>query len=167
MGADRFRYAEPAVDNGTPALFTCFGTFEASMHAYGLGFQLVMDARDPSTGPPVRQPSGGMPSGEFDGALPPREFPGEQPWPVRGESGQGVSGQGGPVQGGPVQGGPGPGQEAFPHRQPTLRPPRLGGGRHRRRVPASLPQSAPALILAAPGRATDISAGAVGELASI
>jgi hypothetical protein len=107
------------------------------MHAYGLGFRLVMDARDPSTGPPARQPSDGMPSGPQ-----PAPQPASQPGPSRGEG-------------------------AFPIRQPTMRPPRLGSGRHRRPVPSSLPQSAPALVLGVPGRSTDISAGAVGELASI
>jgi hypothetical protein len=52
-------------------------------------------------------------------------------------------------------------------RQPTMRPPRPGGGRHRRAVPASLPQSAPALVLGVPGRDTDLSAGPVGELAAV
>src|ERR1700727_837254 len=36
-----------------------------------------------------------------------------------------------------------------------------------RRGPASLPQSAPALVLGVPGRDTDLSAGAVGELAAV
>ena len=56
--------------------------------------------------------------------------------------------------------------EAFPVRQPAFRPPRPGG-RHRRAVPASLPQTAPALILAAPGLDTDLGSGPVGELATI
>ena len=61
-----------------------------------------------------------------------------------------VSSRGGPERG-----------EAFPVRQPTMRPPRrTEGGRHRRAVPASLPQSAPALILAVPGRDVDLSSGA-------
>ena len=55
------------------------------------------------------------------------------------------------------------GQEAFPVRQPTARPPRPSGGRHRRAVPASLPQSAPALVLAVPGRDTDLTAGPAGR----
>ncbi|HEX9041746.1 MAG TPA: hypothetical protein VF838_12075 [Trebonia sp.] len=59
------------------------------------------------------------------------------------------------------------GGEAFPVRQPAMRPPRPGGGRHRRPVPASLPQSAPALVLGVPGRDTDLSAGPVGELAAV
>ena len=58
MGADRFRYAEPAVDNGTPALFTCFGTFEASMHAYGLAID-VDTVENPyiQPGQPIDPPS--------------------------------------------------------------------------------------------------------------
>lgn len=58
------------------------------------------------------------------------------------------------------------GGAAFPVRQPTMRPPRMSG-RHRRPVPASLPQSAPALILAVPGRDTDLSSGPVAELAAV
>ena len=58
--------------------------------------------------------------------------------------------------------------EAFPMRQPTVRPPRrTEGGRHRRPVPASLPQSAPALVLAVPGRDTDLSIGPAAELAAV
>ena len=47
-----------------------------------------------------------------------------------------------------------------------VRPPRPAG-RHRRPVPASLPQSAPALVLAVPGSDTDLTSGAVGELAAV
>jgi len=58
--------------------------------------------------------------------------------------------------------------EAFPVRQPTMRPPRrTEGGRHRRAVPASLPQSAPALVLAVPGKDTDLSSGPAAELAAV
>src|SRR5690242_3439629 len=58
--------------------------------------------------------------------------------------------------------------EAFPTRQPTMRPPRrTEGGRHRRPVPVSLPQSAPALVLAVPGRDTDLSVGPAAELAAV
>jgi hypothetical protein len=63
--------------------------------------------------------------------------------------------------------GPDRRQEAFPVRQPTMRPPRASGGRHRRAVPASLPQSAPALVLAVPGSNTDLTAGAAGELTAV
>ena len=59
------------------------------------------------------------------------------------------------------------GGEAFPVRQPTRLPPRPGGGRHRRPVPASLPQSAPALVLGVPGRDADLSSGPVAELAAV
>jgi len=47
-----------------------------------------------------------------------------------------------------------------------VRPPRPAG-RHRRPVPASLPQSAPALVLAVPGTDTDLTSGPVGELAAV
>jgi hypothetical protein len=58
--------------------------------------------------------------------------------------------------------------EAFPTRQPSFRPPRrTEGGRHRRPVPASLPQSAPALVLGVPGRGTELTAGPVAELATV
>ena len=57
--------------------------------------------------------------------------------------------------------------EAFPVRQPTMRPPRPGGGRHRRPVPAMLPQSAPALVLAVPGQDTDLGVGPAAELAAV
>jgi hypothetical protein len=60
------------------------------------------------------------------------------------------------------------GGQAFPTRQPTVRlPRRTEGGRHRRPVPASLPQSAPALVLAVPGRDTDLSVGPAAELAAV
>ena len=58
------------------------------------------------------------------------------------------------------------GQEAFPVRQPTANPLR-SSGRHRRAVPASLPQTAPALVLAVPGADTDLTSGPAGELTAI
>ncbi len=60
----------------------------------------------------------------------------------------------------------GQGQEAFPVRQPSARPLR-SSGRHRRAVPASLPQTAPALVLAVPGADTDLTSGPAGELTAI
>jgi hypothetical protein len=57
-------------------------------------------------------------------------------------------------------------REGMPSRQHVLRPPRPAG-RHRRPVPASLPQSAPALVLAVPGSETDLTSGSVGELAAV
>jgi hypothetical protein len=54
----------------------------------------------------------------------------------------------------------------MPSRPPVVRPPRPAG-RHRRPVPASLPQSAPALVLAVPGSDTDLTSGPVSELAAI
>ena len=59
-----------------------------------------------------------------------------------------------------------PGRQAMPSRQSAMRPPRPAG-RHRRAVPASLPQSAPALVLAVPGSDTDLTSGPVGELAAV
>jgi hypothetical protein len=59
-----------------------------------------------------------------------------------------------------------PVHQAMPSRQLAARPPRPAG-RHRRPVPVSLPQSAPALVLAVPGSDTDLSAGPAGELAAI
>ena len=56
--------------------------------------------------------------------------------------------------------------EVFPTRQPAFRPPR-SGGRHRRAVPATLPQSAPALVLGVPGAETDLTAGPAAELAAV
>jgi hypothetical protein len=61
---------------------------------------------------------------------------------------------------------PARGPEVFPTRRPSFRPPRAGG-RHRRPVPAILPQSAPALILGVPGADTDLSAGPAAELATV
>ena len=58
------------------------------------------------------------------------------------------------------------GGEAFPVRQPSMRPPRPSG-RHRRAVPALLPQSAPALVLAVPGKDTNLSVGPAAELAAV
>jgi hypothetical protein len=51
-------------------------------------------------------------------------------------------------------------------RRPALRPPRPSG-RHRRPVPASLPEAAPALVLAVPGSDTDLTSGPVAELTAI
>jgi hypothetical protein len=47
-----------------------------------------------------------------------------------------------------------------------MRPPRPSG-RHRRPVPVSLPQTAPALVLAVPGSGTDLSTGPAAELAAV
>jgi hypothetical protein len=61
-----------------------------------------------------------------------------------------------------------PGGQMFPQRRPTHRPPSLRpGGRHRRDIPVSLSQDAPALVIAVPGAGTDLSAGSVGELLTI
>jgi hypothetical protein len=58
--------------------------------------------------------------------------------------------------------------ELFPQRRPASRPPSLRpGGRHRRDVPVSLSQDAPALVLAVPGARTDLTSGPVGDLLTI
>jgi len=65
---------------------------------------------------------------------------------------------------------PGPG---FPSRQPGSPPVRtqarlvVPGGRHRRPMPASLPEGAPALILAVPDAGHDGLAGATAEIATV
>jgi len=60
------------------------------------------------------------------------------------------------------------GNDLFPQRRPTRRPPTLHpGGRHRRDVPVSLPQDAPALVLAVPGVSTDLTSGTVGDLLTV
>jgi len=61
-----------------------------------------------------------------------------------------------------------PGGQMFPQRRPTHRPPSLQpGGRHRRDIPASLSQDAPALVIAVPGAGTDLTAGSVRDLLTI
>ncbi len=60
-----------------------------------------------------------------------------------------------------------PGRQVMASRQAMARPPGRPSGRHRRPVPASLPQSAPALVIAVPGSDVDLTAGAVGELAAV
>lgn len=62
-----------------------------------------------------------------------------------------------------------PSRPAMAVRPNVIRPPRppAGTGRHRRPVPASLPQSAPALVIAVPGTDTELSSGPVGELAAV
>jgi hypothetical protein len=58
--------------------------------------------------------------------------------------------------------------ELFPQRRPVSRPPSLRpGGRHRRDVPVSLSQDAPALVMAVPGAGTDLTSGSVGDLLTI
>jgi hypothetical protein len=58
--------------------------------------------------------------------------------------------------------------ELFPQRRPTNRPPSLRpGGRHRRDVPVSLPQDAPALVLAVPGPETDLDASPIADLLTV
>src|SRR5579864_247748 len=58
--------------------------------------------------------------------------------------------------------------QMFPQRRPTHRPPSLRpGGRHRRDIPVSLSQDAPALVIAVPGIGTELTSGPVGELMTI
>jgi len=122
----------------------------------------------------MRQPSDGMPSRHSGGALPTRHsMPG-----LPSGFGADSRARGPELPGrGPDRPGRGPelpprtmdpAVEAFPVRQPAMRPPRrTEGGRHRRPVPASLPQSAPALVLAVPGKDTDLSVGPAAELAAV
>lgn len=85
-----------------------------------LGFQIVTDVRDPSTGLPSRQ--------QLGAELPP--------------------------------------DVDLPSRQSAARPARPAG-RHRRAVPVSLPEAAPALVLAVPGNGADNLTGAAAELATV
>jgi hypothetical protein len=59
-----------------------------------------------------------------------------------------------------------PPAEVRRQRRSAMRPPRPSG-RHRRPVPASLPETAPALVLAVPGSDTDLASGPVAELTAI
>jgi len=59
-----------------------------------------------------------------------------------------------------------PSRQAYPRRQPVARPPRPAG-RHRRPVPASLPDTAPALVLAVPGTDADLTSSPVADLAAV
>jgi len=140
----------------------------------------VTDARDPSAGIPMRQPNDGVPSRPPGGPTSARQFTGDLPEtrPNAAAPGgfsdrdRGGFGDRGGYAGDRGYGGdlpaPARGQEAFPVRRPTMRPPRMtSGGRHRRAVPASLPQTAPALVLAVPGSDTDLTSGAAGELTAV
>jgi hypothetical protein len=145
--------------------------------------------RQPSDGVPSRQPGGPTSARQFTGDLPERHPNAAAPGGFSDRDRGGFSDRGG--YGGDRGGfssdrggfssdrGPGgdlparseetyPVREAFPVRRPTMRPPRTtSGGRHRRAVPASLPQSAPALVLAVPGSDTDLTSGAAGELTAV
>ena len=123
--------------------------------------------RQPSDGMPSRQPGGVSSAPPFSADLPDRRpsasaggtfdaFGGGNHLPARGPAG--------PSRG---DGQRAESQEAFPVRQPTARPLRTSSGRHRRAVPASLPQTAPALVLAVPGSATDLTSGPASELTAI
>src|ERR1700727_1358179 len=132
-----------------------------------LGFRLVTDARDPSAGIPMRKPSDGMPPRQPGGVSAARPsaaaLPDRRPTASAGGTFDAFGGGNLPARG---PSGPPP-QEAFPVRQPTARPMRPSGGRHRRGGPASLPQTAPALVLAVPGTDTDLTSGPAGELTAV
>jgi len=119
--------------------------------------------RQPGDGVPSRQPGGPPSARQFTGDLPDRH-PNAAASGGFGDRGgfgdQPARGQARGEEAFPVRG-------AFPVRQPTMRPPRSSGGRHRRAVPASLPQTAPALVLAVPGSDTDLTAGPAGELTAV
>jgi hypothetical protein len=99
--------------------------------------------RQPGEGMPSRQPGGALPSPQFTGDEAPR-------YPERDVPSEDF-----------------PRREVMPNRQPVNHPNRPPGGRHRRAVPNSLPQSAPALVLAVPGNDVDLSSGAAGEISAI
>jgi len=148
-------------------LFACFTTFEASKHEMRLGFRVVTDARDPLAGLSMRQPSDGMPSRLPGGALPSRQFTDDMP-PRYANGDQQPADFPRREPGNFSRREPTdfPRREAMPSRQPAY-PNRPSGGRHRRAVPNSLPQGAPALVLAVPGSDTDLTTGAAGEISAI
>jgi hypothetical protein len=114
----------------------------------------------------MRQPSDGMPSRLPGGALPSRPFTDDQP-PRYDEQPLRYSDDPHPrFSNGDQQPGAFPRRETMPSRQPVY-PNRPSGGRHRRAVPNSLPQGAPALVLAVPGSDTDLTTGAAGEISAI
>jgi hypothetical protein len=114
----------------------------------------------------MRQPSDGMPPRLPGGALPSRQFTDDQP-PRWDEQPPRYSDDPHPrYSNGDQQPGTFPRREAMPSRQPVY-PNRPSGGRHRRAVPNSLPQGAPALVLAVPGSDTDLTTGAAGEISAI
>jgi hypothetical protein len=129
--------------------------------------------RQPRDGMPPRQPGGVSSAPPFSPDLPDRrpnaraagsfDAFGGGDLPARGP----VRPDRRPAPAGPVRGEGQRGEaEAFPVRQPTANPLR-SSGRHRRAVPASLPQTAPALVLAVPGADTDLTSGPAGELTAI
>jgi hypothetical protein len=122
--------------------------------------------RQPSDGMPPRQPGGVSSAPPFSADLPDRHPKARATgsFDAFGGGNLPARGTGGPGRG---EGQRGEAQEAFPVRQPTARPMRTSSGRHRRAVPASLPQTAPALVLAVPGTDTDLTSGPAGELTAI
>jgi len=128
--------------------------------------------RQPSDGMPPRQPGGVSSTPPFSPDLPDRhpnargagsfDAFGGGDLPARGPARPARPAPAGPVRGEGQRGE----AEAFPVRQPTAHPLR-SSGRHRRAVPASLPQTAPALVLAVPGADTDLTSGPAGELTAI
>jgi hypothetical protein len=125
--------------------------------------------RQPSDGMPPRQPGGVSSAPPFSPDLPDRH-PNARAKGTFDAFGGGDLPARGPARPAPAGPARGEGQrgeaEAFPVRQPTANPLR-SSGRHRRAVPASLPQTAPALVLAVPGADTDLTSGPAGELTAI
>lgn len=105
-----------------------------------LRFACVTDVRDSSTGLPGRRPGADVPSGEPEADSLARRQPGTGPFARQ--------------PGGPVT------------RQPQARLV-APGGRHRRPVPASLPEGAPALILAVPNASDDGLTGPTAEISTV
>jgi hypothetical protein len=118
--------------------------------------------RQPSDGMPPRQPGGVSSVPTFSADLPDRRPSARATGSFDAFGGGNLPARG---PGAPARGQRGEG-EAFPVRQPTANPLR-SSGRHRRAVPASLPQTAPALVLAVPGADTDLTSGPAGELTAI
>jgi hypothetical protein len=117
---------------------------------------------------PARHSGRTLSARQFPGDLPPRnDLLPRNDLPARsqdaGQPGDDLPGRASDLA---SRGGDIPGRQVMPSRQSMVRPPRPAG-RHRRPVPASLPQSAPALVLAVPGSDVDLTAGAVGELAAV
>src|SRR6185503_3867502 len=129
-----------------------------------LRFRYVTDVRDSSPGLPVRRQEPNVPS-----ELPSQQGTGRGAMPRQGQFSTGSGSQGAefPEYGQPddealARRQPGPGSHPRqPGSPPARTPARLvaPGGRHRRAMPASLPESAPALVLAVPDAGADGLAG--------
>jgi len=112
-------------------------------HHRGLRFANVTDVRDSSTGLPGRR------------------------WPEAGSPGHHAADGSANVSRTPDAGLPARlSSSGFPVRQPTARLVQPGG-RHRRPVPATLPEGSPALILAVPSTSDQSLAGSAREIATV